>query len=203
MVVYVAVDRQRPPFGERRQEALDLSSHLHSKLSAQPHSVSTCKSVCPESSEPSTESAAAVDQQIKLARGRKGPPFEQIQMQADREVGTTAECGDSMFPAGAVDDDAGAAEPPAVIAGHDPIRYALGQTAVVGMKNRNKPRWIADRRWSNGGHGQLGCEFRLAADLSGEPGAPHLPNYDNQPATDQAVGPQRIRMANYNRRTRC
>ena len=146
MVVHVPVDRQRPSIGKRRQEALDLSSHLHSKLSAQPRSTSTCKSVCPECSEPSTEPAVAVYQQIKLFRGRKGRPLEQIQMQADREVGTTAECGDSMLPAGAVDDDAGAAETPPIVAGHDSVGYAFGQTAVVGMKNRNKPRWTADGR---------------------------------------------------------
>ena len=146
MVVYVPIDRQGPSIGKRRQEALDLSSHLHPKLSAQPRSASTCKPVCPERSEPSTESAAAVYQQIKLSRGREGAPLEQIQMQADREVGTTPECGDGMFPAGAVDDDARAAEPPPVIAGHNSIGYTLGQTAVVGMKNRNKPRWTADAR---------------------------------------------------------
>ena len=142
--MYVAVDRQRPSIGKRRQEALDLASHLHSKLSAQPRSASTCKPMCPECSEPSTESAAPVYQQIKLSRVRKGAPLEQIQMQADREVGTTPECGDSMFPAGAVDDDAGAAEPPPVIAGHNSVGYAFGQTAVVGVKNRNELRWTAD-----------------------------------------------------------
>jgi hypothetical protein len=60
-------------------------------------------------------------------------------MQADREVGTTLECGNGMFPVRAVDDDAGAAEAPPVVAGHDRVSYAFGQTAVVGMKNRNKP----------------------------------------------------------------
>ena len=38
-----------------------------------------------------------------------------------------------MFPAGAVDDDAGAAQPSAVVAGHDAVGDAFGQTAVIGM----------------------------------------------------------------------
>ena len=72
MVVYVPVDRQGPPIGKRRQEALDLSSHLHSKLSAQPRSAFSRKSVCPECSEPSTESAAAglrANQALAEAKG--------------------------------------------------------------------------------------------------------------------------------------
>ena len=64
-------------------------------------------------------------------------------MQADREVRTTPECGDGIIPAGAVDDDAGAAEPSSIVAGHNGVGDALGQTAVIGMKDRNKTRWTA------------------------------------------------------------
>jgi hypothetical protein len=150
--VHVPVDRQRPPLAERLQEALDLSSHLLPNLSAQPDAFPH-QSVRPECGEPSTESAAAVYQQIKLARGREGRPLEQIQMQADRKVRTTPEFGDGMFPTGAVDDDTGAAEPPPVMTGHDSIGYAFGQTAVVGMKKRHQPRETADSRRVNRGHG--------------------------------------------------
>jgi hypothetical protein len=39
--------------------------------------------------------------------------------------------------------------------------------------------------------------------LGSQQSAPHLPDYDDEPTTDQAVGgPQGIRMANYNRRKR-
>ena len=149
----MTVDRERPSLGERLEEALDLSSHLRSNLSAQPRCVPACKSSCPECRKPSIESSAAVNEQIKLLRRRKGRSLEQIQMQADREVWAEAECGDRVFPGGTVNDDAGAAERSPVMAGHNRIRDAFGQTAVVGMKNRNKPRWTADSRWSNRGHG--------------------------------------------------
>ena len=46
-------------------------------------------------------------------------------------------------------------------------------------------------------------EFRLPAGLFSKPSAPHLPNYDNQPATDQAVRRQGMRMADCNHRKRC
>ena len=88
----------------------------------------------------------AVDQQIDLFRRRDGSPLEQIQMQADSEVGTTPECGDGMFPVGAVDDDAGPAEPSAVMAGHNRVGDAFGQTAVVRVNNRNELRRIANGR---------------------------------------------------------
>jgi len=115
-------------------------------LSTQPCGAFGRQSMCPQCSEPSTESAAAVDQQIELSGWRKGHSLEEIQMQADGEVGTTPECVDGMFPAGAVDDDAGTAEPPTVMAGHDRVGYAVGQTAVVSVKNRNELRWTAGGR---------------------------------------------------------
>jgi len=140
MEVYVPVDRQRTSIAKRREEALNLSLHLHPKLRAQSRGPSSCDSACPECCEPSTESAAVIDQQIDVSRRRKGLPLEQIQVQAHREVRTTLQRGDGMFPAGAVDDYASAAEPPPIMAGHNRIGYPFGQTAVVSMKNRNKPR---------------------------------------------------------------
>lgn len=125
MVVHVPVDRQGPAIRKRCEEALDLSSHLNPNLSAQPHGAPTSKSVCPECSEAFTKSAAAVDQQIELFRRGEGSPLEQIQMQADRELGTTTEFGNRMFPAVAVNDNARTAEPTPVIAADDGVCYAF------------------------------------------------------------------------------
>ena len=142
---------------------------------------------------------------------------QQIQMQADRKVRTTPEFGNCMFPTGAVDDDTGAAEPSPVMAGHDSIGYAFGQTAVVGMKKRHQPRETADGRRVNRGHGMEEAEglragswrrgerwelHRLSARPLGELSAPHLPDYDHEPAANHRVRPAGDRMAPFNRRKR-